>query len=240
MATATAAQNTDSKIEPTLKQRPADLTEVQWQTVHAIAYDLADSKMDVNEFKKVIAYLRNAIATHVHPATEDAERQQQEAAIGANFFNYLKTLVRHGNTIGHSKCTKGYYKTLDDVCRDYLSPYQTHASTMLVILGWTARLVKYYDQGVPTGETSRPTVTSEREAEIQAITQANTFEVGQELEAIATTIKGNKVTYEILGTIKLSQKEPKLASKLTEGQTVAVTIQSLRDDGSIKKVKGKQ
>jgi ABC-type uncharacterized transport system ATPase subunit len=57
------------------------------------------------------------------------------------------------------------------------------------------------------------------------------------LEATVTAVKGNKVTYEILGTIKLTEKEPKKAKSLSEGQKVKVEILDLKEDGSIKKVK---
>jgi hypothetical protein len=40
-----------------------------------------------------------------------------------------------------------------------------------------------------------------------------------------------------LGTIKLTEKEPKKATSLKEGQVVKVKITALKDDGSIKSVK---
>ena len=163
-----------------------------------------------------------------------------EGSAGKAFFDYLKTLVRRGNQIGHSKQTVSYYKSLDAACEKYLKDYQDKAPQMLMILGWAARLVQYYNKGVPTGEIQQIEVMSEREAEIQAVTQAQAFEVGQEIEATVAAIKGNKVTYEILGTIRLTQKEPKLAGKLTEGQIIIVRIEDLRDDKSIKRVKGIQ
>jgi ABC-type uncharacterized transport system ATPase subunit len=61
--------------------------------------------------------------------------------------------------------------------------------------------------------------------------------VGQILDATVTGVKGNKVTYEILETIKLTEKEPKKAKLLSEGQMVKVEIVSLKEDGSLKKVK---
>jgi len=201
-----------------------ELTDAQWQIADAIARQLVIEGTDVNELRKATTYLRD---------------RQNEAGAGKKFFDYLKTLVRHGNAIGHSKRTLDYYQSLDAVCSQYLSSYQDDAERMLYILSWAARLVQYYDKGVPTGEIEQPTVQSEREAEIQAVTQANKFEVGQELEATVTAIKGNKVTYEILGSIKLTQKEPKLASRLSEGQILKIRIEDLRDDGTLKRVKGR-
>ncbi len=200
-----------------------DLTETQWQIADAIARQLVIEGTDVNEMRKAITYLRD---------------RQDEAGAGKKFFDYLKTLVRHGNAIGHSKRTLGYYQSLEAVCSQFLENYQGDAPRMLHILSWAARLVQYYDKGVPTGEIERPTaVASEREAEITAITETHKFEVGQELEAVVTTIKNSKVTYGILGSIKLTQKEPKIVEKLNEGQTLNVMITELKDNGSIKKVK---
>jgi uncharacterized membrane protein len=61
--------------------------------------------------------------------------------------------------------------------------------------------------------------------------------VGQIVEAKVTAVKGNKVTYEILGTIRLTEKEPKKAQSLSEEQTVKVEILDLKEDGSPKKIK---
>ncbi|MDZ8054688.1 MAG: hypothetical protein RMX68_024700 [Aulosira sp. ZfuVER01] len=82
-----------------------------------------------------------------------------------------------------------------------------------------------------------PLVESARQVEIAKVAQAQDFQVEQIIEAKVTKINGNKVTYEILGTIKLTEKEPKQASFLQEGQTVKVKIASFKDDGSIKSVK---
>lgn len=200
-----------------------ELTDAQWQIADAIARQLVLDGVDVNELRKAIAYLRETI---------DKENA------GKNFFNYLKTLVRHGDTIGHSKRTVEYYRSLDIVCVQYLANYQDDPSKMLFLLGWAARLVKYYKEGVPTGELKVPEIKSEREVELQAITSEHDFKVGQTLEATITAIKGNKVTYEILKTIKLTQKEPKLvkAGSITEGQILKVKVVSLKGNSAIKKV----
>ncbi len=73
--------------------------------------------------------------------------------------------------------------------------------------------------------------------EIAVNANTHNFAIGQILEAKVTAIKGNKVTYEILGNIKLTEKEPKKAQTLSEGQTVKVEILDLKEEGSIKKVK---
>ena len=198
-----------------------ELTDAQWQIADAIARQLVLDGVDVNELRKAIAYLRETV---------DKENA------GKNFFDYLKTLVRHGDTIGHSKRTVDYYRSLDIICSQYLTNYQDDAPKMLFLLGWAARLVKYYKEGVPTGELIVPEVKSERELEVQAVAAANEFKVGQTLKATIVAIKGSKITYELLGTIRLTIKEPKRAKDFEEGQSITVEITQARD-GFPKKVK---
>ena len=82
-----------------------------------------------------------------------------------------------------------------------------------------------------------PVVESARQVEIAKAIGSHEFAVGQVVEAKVTAIKGNKVTYEILGTIRLTEKEPKKAQSLSEEQTVKVEILDIKEDGSPKKVK---
>lgn len=130
------------------------LTDAQWQIADAIARQIVLDGTDISELKKTISYFRE----HVH--REDA---------GKKFFDYLKVLVRHGKTVSHSNKTVEHYKSVDAVCTQYLSDYQSDAPKMLVLLGWAERLARYYKEGVPAGEIEKPTVKSEREIEIQAV-----------------------------------------------------------------------
>lgn len=199
------------------------LTEVQWQIAHAIAQTLVKENADVNELGKAIAYLRASV--------------HQENA-GTKFFDYLRTLVKNGRHIGRSNRTPEYYESMEKACSQYLKAYQNDAPLMLQILGWVSRLMRYYQQNAePIGEITAPVIESARQAEIAEVISAHNFTIGQILEATVKAIKGNKVTYEILGTIKLTEKEPKKAQLLSEGQVVKVEVLDLKEDGSIKKVK---
>ncbi len=201
------------------------ITDKQWEIAHGIAQTLVKKDTDVNELGKAIAYLRTIV---------------NETNASVKFFTYLKTLVRYGRQIGHSSKTLLYYRNIESTCSDYLKTI-TDATTILQILGWVSRLMFYYkDGGVPIGEIAPPTtltVESARQQEIAKVMESQNFQVDQILEAKVTKISGNKVTYEILGTIKLTEKEPKKAGLLQEGQTVNVRIFSLKEDGSIKSVK---
>lgn len=200
------------------------LTENQWGIAHAIAQTLVKEQTDVNELGKAIAYLRNAV-------------NQNQADANSRFFKYLKTLVGNGRQIGHSGKTTDYYRSIDKACSDCLKGFQGDASTLLQILGWASRLMRYYKEAGPIGEVVTPVVESARQVEIAKAIGSHEFAVGQIVEAKVTAVKGNKVTYEILGTIRLTEKEPKKAQSLSEGQTVKVEILDLKEDGSPKKVK---
>ncbi|MEG3842555.1 hypothetical protein [Microcoleus sp. herbarium14] len=82
-----------------------------------------------------------------------------------------------------------------------------------------------------------PVVESARQVEIARAIGSHQFAIGQIVEAKVTAIKGNNVTDEILGTIRLTEKKPKKAQSLSEGQVVKVEILDIKEDGSIKKVK---
>ena len=200
------------------------LTENQWGIAHALAQTLVKEQTDVNELGKAIAYLRNAV-------------NQDRADANSRFFKYLKTLVGNGRQIGHSGKTTDYYRSIDKACSDCLKGFQGDASTLLQILGWASRLMRYYKEAGPIGEVVAPVVESARQVEIAKAIGSHEFAVGQIVEAKVTAVKGNKVTYEILGTIRLTEKEPKKAQSLSEGQVVKVEVLDLKEDGSPKKVK---
>ncbi|MEG4941174.1 hypothetical protein [Microcoleus sp. F4-D5] len=200
------------------------LTENQWEIAHAIAQTLVKEQTDVNELGKAIAYLRNAV-------------NQDRSDANSRFFKYLKTLVGNGRQIGHSSKTTDYYRSIDKACSDCLKGFQGDASTLLQILGWASRLMRYYKEAGPIGEVVAPVVESARQVEIAKAIGSHEFAVDQIVEAKVTAVKGNKVTYEILGTIRLTEKEPKKAQSLSKGQTVKVEILDIKEDGSPKKVK---
>ena len=86
-------------------------------------------------------------------------------------------------------------------------------------------------------EVTRQPELSERQKEIKKIIQTNKLEVGQILKATVSSIKGKKVTYEMLGGIKKTVEEHKLTKFPEIGQQVQVEILELTDEGKIKKVK---
>jgi hypothetical protein len=216
-----------------------ELNEYQWQLVDSVAIELVKRQGELNpgdnragirgEVEKIIAYLRHG------------EQKQQSFSL----WDYLETLVRQGNTIGHSGKTLDYFKAIQEVFKQYLSGLEQNNTELLQILGWVKRMMRYYGDAVPIEEvrnlaTALPEETlSQRQAEIQAKVSEEKLTCGQEVEARITAIRGNKVTYTFFDTIPLAQKEPKLYQTFKEGQKVTVIITELKDDGGIKKFKYK-
>ncbi len=196
------------------------LTSAESVIAHNLAMTLVKENTDVNELGKAIAYLRSIV-------------NQPQA--GTRFFKYLKTLVNNGRQIGHSGKTTDYYRSIERACSQYLQE-QANPHTILKILGWAMRLMRYYKVS-PIEEVVATTVEPVRKTQASVQSSDYNFTVGQILEAKVTTVKGNKVTYEISEIIRLTEKEPKNATSLSEGQIVKVEILDLKEDGSIRKIR---
>ncbi len=191
----------------------------QWQAVYGMAAMLSNEGVDVNEVGKIIAYLR-------------AYSHQEKA--GARFFEYLRTLVKNGRTIGHSGKTSEYYATIEQACKQHLQSYQDDPLTMLQILGWVARMMRYYKSGGSVDFLPEPD-TPNRQAEIASILESQDLQIDDVLEAAIANIKGVEVTYEFLGSVRLTQKEHKKVNSLSVGQKVKVKVIELKN-GKPKKV----
>jgi hypothetical protein len=202
-----------------------NLTENQWKIAHAIARQIVQNGANAGELKKAMAYLR------AYVEAPDG---------GAQFFKYLANLVSGGDRIGHSKRTVEYYRGLNNACSKYLKPLQDSPQVMLEILGWSGRLIAYY-QASPIAELTEAPMEVESESAKQAAIReaaaAARFEIGKVVEATIKTIKGKEVTYELLGNIRLTQKESKKADQLSVGDSVQVAIVELRETGVPKKLR---
>ena len=210
---------------------PERLTNAQWQAAHAIARDLVTAEADVNELGKASAYLRSAI-------------NRDAATAGTQFFKFLAALVRSGNQIGHSGRTIGYYRALDKACNTHLRGEASDSQSLLQILGWAARLMRYY-KVTPIGEIveiefqePEMTAVTERQTAIEELKSTQAFEEGQIIEAQVEKKqpKGSKVTY-LIGGVPFTEKEPKTFNQIPESGTVKVQVKSLKEDGSINHIK---
>jgi hypothetical protein len=113
-----------------------------WDLAESIALELAGRDTDVNEVQKVVTHAR-----------VQAERNPERA--GADFFTLLETMVRDGRYLVRSGRTLDYYRSLSDVCARHLREFRKttpeSAWELVGILGWAARLMRYYN--TPEGKT---------------------------------------------------------------------------------------
>lgn len=204
-----------------------NLTDRQWQAAHNFAMTLVESQGEIQssskgittELNRAIAYLR---------ACQSKQKPGQ-------LLNYLTAFIKNGDSVGYSRNNKEYSQCIKDACNEHLKEY-LDSGEILAILGWSCRLMRYYQNGGPIGEISPQ--KSAREIEIEAANRSQSFNLGQIIDAKVTnkTDKKKKVTYKIAGAIKLTENNSKGFDKVSEGQAVKVRVVKL-ENGKVKKVK---
>lgn len=204
-----------------------NLTEHQWQAAHNFAMSLVENQGEIQstskgittELNRAIAYLR-------------ACRSKQKPI---QLLNYLTAFVKNGDSVGHGRNNKEYSQCIKEACKQHLEEY-LDSKEILEILGWSCRLMRYYQNGGPIGEISPQ--QSARQMEIEAANRSLSFSLGQVIDAKVTkkTDQRKKVTYEIAGAIKLTENNSKGFGEVTEGQAVKVKVVKL-ENGKVKKVK---
>lgn len=102
-------------------------------TAQLLAADLAGANVDVNEAQKALAYLL-------------VQKKPRD------FFDYLRTISRHGYIVVRSNRTVGYYRDLQAACERHLGGMEI--KEMAQTLGWALRLLRYY-KAVPDAEPDR-------------------------------------------------------------------------------------
>ncbi|KAM3096084.1 hypothetical protein ACKFKF_23490 [Phormidesmis sp. 146-12] len=102
------------------------MREQDWKTADEIARSLQASQTDVNELKKVIAYLQWSL------------RQKRQP----DLFEYLEVLVKAGEQ--RSNSTEPHYRNIQQACQQYLQE-GIEAEVAIEILGWAARLEIYHN-----------------------------------------------------------------------------------------------
>jgi hypothetical protein len=123
-----------------------------WQTAKAVARGLVNRETDVNEVQKVLAYARMQAILN-------------QNRVGANFFSLLETMSRDGRYLVRSGRTLDYYRNLREVCGQYLKDYKgatgERGEKLVEILGWAARLMRYYNTEAGKEELAAPQITAE-------------------------------------------------------------------------------
>jgi hypothetical protein len=127
------------------------LNDVQWKIVCDIAETFATEQLRIN---REIGKDSDGLTTELKKTITYLYANQDQPNAGAKFFTYLNTLVGHGKQVGHSGKTPDYYRCIEKACKQHLQGERSNPRTMLMILGWVARLVCYYKDAISRSETS--------------------------------------------------------------------------------------
>ena len=101
------------------------MNEQHFAIAEQVARQLTVSSVDPNELAKVTIYAR------LHPSRD--------------LFRFLETLVNRGDLLVRSGRTLGYYRDIQRVCQTYLRDYIDQPQEVARILGWSVRLMLYYN-----------------------------------------------------------------------------------------------
>ena len=104
------------------------MDKARWSIAHDIAFELVDRGTDPNELGKVIAFMRQH--------RNDKESKGQLMLLVQRLANSRNALIR-------SRQTQRFYQNIQDACEEYLRDI-THSDELLLILGWSLRLMRYY------------------------------------------------------------------------------------------------
>lgn len=100
----------------------------QWKIAHDLAAELHNSGTDVNEFGKVVAFMR---------------RYQKAQATIEQFILLLQRLANSGDAFSQSNVTPKYLKNIRSYCDKHLKDI-SDVDELMLILGWSRRLMYYY------------------------------------------------------------------------------------------------
>lgn len=182
-----------------------NLSESDWQSANNMARQLAEAGIDNNELKKSLTYLLSI---------RNREKVSQQ------FETYLRTLANDEDIAKRSEQTNRYNKSIYDAYLTYLQKYESQPDSMLHILGWATRLIRYYKSnrslsGARNHSTQKHSPKAKNTVVYKDPTKRETYKPAK---AIVKRIQKNKITYQI-GILTIEKEEPELSKKLKKGKT---------------------
>lgn len=126
------------------------MNETRWAIARDLALDLHKHKADVNEFGKVIAFMRQ------YYKTDNSKKLMM---------SLLQRLANSDDAPIRSGRTKDYYRDIQASCQKHLKDIN-HADELMLILGWCRRLMYYYEEkSKHAAEEQRPSQEQQRTPE---------------------------------------------------------------------------
>ena len=165
------------------------MNENQWKTAHDLASELHNSGTDVNEFGKVVAFMRRYQKTDITIDT---------------FRLLLQRLANSGDAFSRSNVTPQYLKNIQRYCNMYLADI-SDVDELMLILGWCKRLMYYYKEE-PKRAVEEQLPQEQKQTQKQPIMQSSflkkevekpKFEVGKKVKATILKKDGSEVTVQL-------------------------------------------
>ena len=204
------------------------MNENQWKIAHGLASELHNSGTDVNEFGKVVAFMR---------------RYQKTGITIDTFKLLLQRLANSGDAFSRSNVTPQYLKDIQRYCNKHLADI-SDVDELMLILGWCRRLMYYYKKEPKrAAEEQRP--QKQKQTQKQPTMQSSFLKkeeekpknkVGDRVNATILKKEGNKVTVQLEtdNNEELVFERPYYPGLV--GTQVKLRVQGVNEKGHVTKV----
>ena len=204
------------------------MNENQWKIAHDLASELHNSGTDVNEFGKVVAFMRRYQKTDITIDT---------------FRLLLQRLANSGNAFSQSNVTPQYLENIRNYCNKHLADI-SDVDELMLILGWCRRLMYYYKEE-PKRATEEQRPKEQKQTQKQPTMQSSFLKKEEEKPKIkkgdrvnATILKkeGFKVTVQLEtdNNEEIVFERPYYPQQV--GAQVKLRVQGVNEDGHVTEV----
>ncbi len=157
----------------------------QWKIAHDLSSALHDSNTDVNEFGKVVAFMR---------------RYQKTDNTIDSFWTLLQRMANSNDAFSRSNATPEYLVNIQESCVKHLKEINDLDELML-ILGWCRRLMYYYskepkravEEQVPQEQKQTQEQPAKQSSFLKEEVEKPKIQVGKKYDAIILEKVGIKV-----------------------------------------------
>ena len=204
------------------------MNETRWTITHNLASDLHKHEADVNEFGKVITFMRQ-----YHKAEDVKDLMML----------LLQRLANSEDAPIRSGKTKKYYRDIEDCCKKHLNDIDD-VDELMLILGWCRRLLYYYkkepkraaEELLPQQQKQTQKQPKMQSSFLKKETEKPKIKVGDRVNATVLKKAISKVTVQLH-----TDEEEELVFQTgwfqkNVGDEVKVKVQTIDADGKVKKV----
>jgi cold shock CspA family protein len=152
-----------------------------------------------------------------------------------HFFDYLDAVIADGRSVVRSGRTLRYYRGIRDVSQQHLKCYREDPKAMAWILGWTTRLLRYYQAG------GKPLQRIKLPQQVEKTSQATKLEMGGTYTGTVKFFNSGKKYGFIIpdigeGDVYVNASQVRGGRTLTKGDRVRFTLGEGRKGSQAKDV----